>query len=122
MAEFAKMKGATILSVDGAVKDSEDVTIVTDKGVMTLTHIPDCCETVRIEDVTGDPADLVGGLVVVAEERTNNDAPQPEWAESWTWTFYEIRTTKGDLTLRWLGESNGYYGEMAWVEWKPADG
>ena len=50
----------------------------------------------------------------MCEERAlgNCDGDKPgEYAESWTWTFYEMRTNAGSVTIRWLGESNGCYSE-----------
>lgn len=73
-------------------------------------HAGDCCESVGIEDVIGDLSDLVGSPLVMADESTNQDNP-PEHADSWTWTFYKFATAKGYVTVRWLGESNGYYSE-----------
>lgn len=73
-----------------------------------LEHMQECCESVWLEDVTGDLADLVGSPVVMAEESTDKDATG---VESTTWTFYKLGTAKGYVTLRWCGMSNGYYGE-----------
>lgn len=58
----------------------------------------------RVVDVCGDIKNLVGAPLLMAEESS-------ESMESGTWTFYEFATVKGSVTIRWLGESNGYYGE-----------
>jgi hypothetical protein len=75
----------------------------------TASHVQDCCESVRIEEIVGDIGDLLGSPIVMAEESTNTDNP-PSSADEFLWTFYKFRTAKGDVTVRWLGESNGYYG------------
>ncbi len=73
-------------------------------------HSQGCCESVTIEDVCGDLSDLIGSPLLIAEEVDNMDVPEVQ-AESFTWTFYKFGTVKGNVTVRWLGTSNGYYGE-----------
>lgn len=95
--------------------DDEIVFLAEDGSAYKLFHVQDCCETVTIEDVCGDLRDLEGSPVIVAEEviSTENpdDAPVSEYQDSFTWTFYKIDTEKGGVTIRWYGESNGYYSE-----------
>ena len=117
--DFAVLNGARISSIFGAKAGSEVVQFQTDRGVLTLYHEQDCCESVLVEDVTGDPLSLYGAIVVSATERSQV-GEEGEWGESQTWTFYDVRTTQGDLTLRWLGESNGYYSESVDVHWSAA--
>lgn len=109
---FEELVGKRIAEVQGLNVGSDTVKFVMEDGtVYTMYHQQDCCEIVSVEDITGDAADLEGALILYAREDTNSDDPPSEYSESWTWTFYNIQTDKGYVTLRWLGESNGYYSE-----------
>ena len=109
---FADLIGLELSSVDGGgVGDSEVMLTFKDGEKVNLFHRQDCCEHVSINDVDGDIQDLVGGIVVEFEEVSNYEGEEREHAESYTWTFYKIGTTKGFVNMRWLGESNGYYSE-----------
>lgn len=121
---LSELKGLTIQRIDGAENGSDLVEIETTKGRrFRMKHDQDCCESVALYDVCGDPQDLVGSPIVLAEESTSGndppDVPQSEFrGESTTWTFYRIGTVKGTVVLRWLGESNGYYSERVdFEEW-----
>lgn len=76
-------------------------------------HRQDCCETVQIESIVGDLNDLVGEQLMIAEE-VSGDTVERDMSEyeSYTWTFYKFATRKGYVDIRWLGTSNGYYGEQ----------
>lgn len=111
--KFEDLKGKTLVGVTGAKGDESMVFTCLDGDQYELAHDQSCCETVLIEDVCGDLSDLVGE-VLTAEETSNSNDPVPgrEYApESYTWTFYRIGTARGLVTVRWLGESNGYYSE-----------
>lgn len=70
-------------------------------------------------DVVGDLKDLIGNPILLAEEVVGGDTPEDvdrEFSESYTWTFYKLSTIIGSVTIRWLGESNGYYSESVYFE------
>lgn len=105
----------------------------TEGYLFILHHESDCCETVELNDVVGDVNDLVGYPLLEAElvesdlsdlkqlpptdptfERlavTHKSVVEESIYESATWSYYKFATIKGHVSLRWLGESNGYYSE-----------
>lgn len=106
-----ELKGVTLASVTGLEKDSQRAFFTAVDGRRwVMLHEQDCCEHVWLEDVTGDVADLVGHPIVEASE-TSNSNHDSQSEESTTWTFYRFSTVKGTVTLRWCGQSNGYYSE-----------
>lgn len=109
--KIEEMIGKTFTSV----KNVDDTLLVFegDSFSCEFYHAQDCCEDVRIVDIIGDLDDLIGSPVVRAEERTGDTPSDIELSpyDSYTWTFYEFATNKGSVTVRWLGESNGYYSE-----------
>ena len=112
--EVSDLIGKTLVSVEQHGRESIDFEADTGERWQML-HDQDCCESCDIEDVVGDLADLVGSPIVMAEASTNSDNPKPgtHQADSFTWTFYKFATVKGYVTVRWYGESNGYYSETA---------
>ncbi|AMW61742.1 hypothetical protein JUGLONE_128 [Bacillus phage Juglone] len=115
--EFEGLVGKMFTRVDKKGSD-ELVFYDTDGEIYVMYHEQDCCESVYIEDIDGDLEDLLHSPILMAEEVTSHDNPDKDEEEddnwdygSQTWTFYKIATIKGTVTLRWLGESNGYYSE-----------
>ena len=111
---FADLLGKTIVAIRGQEIGSERMEFDCADGTSyAMYHSQDCCETVELEDICGDLADLLGTPLLRAEDRESEDVPEgtSKSDESNTWTFYELATIKGGVTIRWHGSSNGYYSE-----------
>ena len=115
MAEFSQLLGKTLFSIEGAVKESEEIIFtLSDGSKYKMYHEQDCCESVEVEDVAGDIESLIGVPILMAEESCNSDDEPPEdsfYDDSHTWTYYKLATIRGYVTIRWFGTSNGYYSE-----------
>ena len=95
------------------IRDNEGLLFVTEDGdKYYFYHEQECCESVDIDDIVGNLNDLVGSPILIAEGINNVDlSPQVNRDESYTWTFYKFSTIKGSVTVKWYGQSNGYYSE-----------
>lgn len=117
MLKIEELEGKTFKDVC----DMGDDTIrfyLEDKGYYEMRHNQDCCESVTLEDIAGTLEDLIGSPIIVASETSNH--LDTGVCESETWTFYNIGTVNGWVTLRWYGESNGYYSEDVDLYWIPS--
>jgi hypothetical protein len=113
---FTELLEERLVSIEGGERGDETITFKTAAGLTyQLYHEQDCCETVTVEDVVGDLQALVGNLLVMAAVETNRIEPPSRSGtgeDSYTWTFYKLADDKGNyVTIRWFGESNGYYSE-----------
>ena len=119
--DISQMVGLTFHHIEGGEKESDVLKFVGagDTPSFKFYHEQDCCESVSIEDIVGDLNDLVGVPILEAREDTQDGSG--DGYESATWTFYNFRTIKGSVTVRWLGESNGYYSESVRCERLPTN-
>jgi hypothetical protein len=113
--------GCTLAAIE-YVKVAEVIYFtVNDGSKYWMYHSTDCCESVTVEDINGDLADLVGSPILLAEESTSQENPpgfSKEWQLDFTWTFYRFATAKGFVAIRWYGESDGGYSVK--VDFDPA--
>lgn len=114
--------GRVPVDIVGAEEDSDEVFFVFNDGgpVVKIYHCYDYGESVSINEVIGEPEDLIGYPLVVCdesdEEPTEEEKAQSDQLDRSTWTFYRFANHGGSLCLRWLGSSNGYYSEAVYIE------
>ena len=113
--EFKDLLNKTLQSIDVSDEEDEILFKTIDGCIYRMYHEQDCCESVYVEDICGDINDLIGMPILQAEEsfRSGEDEIDSDgnYIESYTYTFYKLATFKGYVTIRWYGESNGYYSE-----------
>lgn len=107
--DVRKIKGKKIVGIYGLTEDSEHVQIDFSNNGLSLifTHDQNCCEYVRLVEYHGNikKGEILHDVIVKKEEASSTEDGYG------TWTFIEVITNLGIITMRWLGESNGYYSE-----------
>ena len=111
--------GKTLTSINITHDSEGNDTIIfecDDGEKYVMYHDQECGENVYIEDICGNLAELIGYPLTMAEDISNEfDDPEKDHANDWgnchTWTWYKLANRKGYVTIRWYGESNGYYSE-----------
>ena len=122
--DIGKLVGRTIKSFR---KTEDSLDFILEEDAFRFYHTQDCCESVRIYDITGDLNNLVDCPIVEATEEVSGVWPDDVSGynpDSFTWTTYTFRTRDHMVVVRWLGESNGYYGEGVYchLTHEPVDG
>jgi hypothetical protein len=113
---FETLNGLVLEKLEES-KDRDEVRITASGREFLMKHDQDCCESVRVESIKGDISRALGETIIDATENSNSgegEGAEPkldEWDESWTWTYYTIRTQSETIVIRWYGTSNGYYSE-----------
>lgn len=119
--------GETLTDVEGMTPGSETIVFTCASGRKFRMWHDDDCSSCNLEDVVGDPGDLIGQPLLMAEDVSSNQSleeistaekarhtrlgDEDYGNDSETWTFVKFATVKGYVTLRWFGSSNGYYSE-----------
>ena len=105
--KFEQIQGMTITAV--VYKEvNESLLIHLNTHVLEMIHHQDCCETVYLADVVGSFEDLIGYPLLEVSESIVGIATADM---SSTASYYNFKTIKASVQLRWVGESNGYYSE-----------
>jgi hypothetical protein len=107
--------GKTLVSVSG-IENNKVVFTLNDGTAYTMYHYQNCCESVRIEQVDGDIFDLINTPLLMAE--VSYEEKDTDYGIE-GWTFYRFATIRGYVTIRWSGNSNGYYS--IGVDFEPHD-
>lgn len=113
---FERMIGVSFKSVDAT--DDTLIFLENNGRKHVFYHNQSCCESVYIDDIAGDLADLVDSPLLEAEEVVSDQDAGPPPSDydgvdrcSYTWTFYKFSTLKGSVNIKWAGLSNGFYSE-----------
>ena len=105
--DIKTLAGEVLTHVD---EGGDQILLTTESGrTIKIYHEQDCCESVSIQDRTGEWHTLIGKVIVEADAKEEQLSDQKY--ESATLTTLTFSTNEDTVISRWIGESNGYYSE-----------
>lgn len=115
---FKEMISKTIIDIKKESKDGDDAIyfLMKNGDKYVMHHVQDCCEEVYLENINGDLDDLLESPILKAEENYSDGEEENDYDSS-TYSFYNFATIKGYVTIRWFGNSKGYYSEKASMDY-----
>lgn len=109
LVDFDILIGETIVSISGMDTGGVEVVIETASGrTFRMYHVQDCCENVYIDATYGCANSILNKVVDETTYFTDNyDGAY----ESGTISRFRIYCDGDYFEVKWIGTSNGYYGE-----------
>lgn len=108
--DFPEAKGRVIKSISGLEVGSKAIFINFEDGDrIKMYHCQECCESVQVEDCEDVSSDDLKESIIHTFEEYTKSSGESGWGLQ-TYTFYRLITNSAYCTIRWFGESNGYYG------------
>jgi hypothetical protein len=106
--------GKTITAIQ-LTTDKKAIRFVLGDGTDVVANADgDCCSSTWIEHILM-PASGFPAVVLEAHDIEMPDLGTPPNAECIAYYGFEIKTDKGDMTIDYRNESNGYYGgNLSW--------
>lgn len=111
-ANFFELIGKTITKI---TNEGDSIETADGKRYQIIHH-QDCCESVSHQRTSGNPQDLIGKVITLAEDDTTSTDPawyksENTYRDSYTWSIFILQAQDTRVEFYYLGESNGYYGE-----------
>lgn len=117
---FESLKGKLLTSIE---KGEDEIVFSTSSGERYLmSHYQDCCESVTISEIIGEIDNILNLEILEAQEKIGHGEEESKEFnkkyryDSVTLTDFVLKTKKGNLIIKWIGISNGYYSESVTFE------
>lgn len=111
-----ELKNQIITKIEGAAAESDEIVIETKDHRYRMFHYQDCCEYVRVTEIVGNLENILNQEIIKAEEFVDSGPTDSKYDQGSTMTDFKLTTEKGVVTIKWVGESNGYYSESVAFE------